>query len=155
MERHAHDSDSAPLDATLDEHRGLMETVSAVEGCLDSPPDREGKWRSALVSELARLTDALRCHFGTESQGALYQEIPERFPRFAQRLRDLEAEHASILADAESVLKLGREETGDRIYEQRRLNARAQLLVATLRRHEAEENEIILSAHWDEVGAGD
>jgi hypothetical protein len=30
-----------------------------------------------------------------------------------------------------------------------------QLMVATIRRHEAEENEIVIQAHWDEVGVGD
>ena len=155
MERPTAEPDPPRLDATLDEHRGLMETVAALEQCLDTPPDREGRWRETLLESLTQLTDTMRCHFSAEQDGALYQEIPERFPRFAQRLRALAAEHESILADAEAALKLGRDGTGDRIYEQRQLNARVQLLVATIRRHEAEENEIILSAHWDEVGVGD
>ena len=41
------------------------------------------------------------------------------------------------------------------IYQMRELNAQVQLLVATIRRHEAAENEIVIEAHWDEVGVGD
>ena len=33
--------------------------------------------------------------------------------------------------------------------------ARVALLIATIRRHEAEENEIIMEAYWDELGAAD
>ncbi len=42
-----------------------------------------------------------------------------------------------------------------RIHSLREFNAGVQLLIASIRRHEAEENEVVLSAHWQEYGAGD
>ena len=155
MEQHGNGQDRASLDGTLHEHRDVMQVVAEVEACLDTPPDREGRWIAAITEKLPALCETLRCHFSVEQEGALYREIPERFPRFAQRLETLAAEHRAILEAAEAVMAMGRDLGGSRIYEQRELNSRAQLLVATIRRHEAEENEIIMSANWDEVGAGD
>lgn len=143
------------LQGTLDEHRDLVQVVAEVEACLDRPPDREGRWADDLVDKLPTLVDVLRCHFSAEQQGALYTELPERFPRFAERLAELAAEHAKILATADDVVERSKKVGRAHIYEQRELNARVELLVSTIRRHEAEETEIILSAHWDEMGTGD
>ena len=41
------------------------------------------------------------------------------------------------------------------VYDLRELNAAVQLFVATLRRHEAAENEIVVHSLWDELGTGD
>jgi hypothetical protein len=155
LDEQSTDRNRASLDDTLHEHKDLMQSVTDVETCLDTPPDREGRWIAALLEKLPALSETLRCHFSVEQEGALYREIPERFPRFAQRLEQLAREHREILEIAEDVIARAGELGGSRIYEQRELNARVQLLVATIRRHEAEENEIIMSANWDEVGAGD
>jgi hypothetical protein len=155
VEQQGSDRPGSSLDATLHEHRDVMQAVAEVEACLDTPPDREGEWVRRLLGSLPELADTLRCHFSAEQEGALYREVPERFPRFAHRLETLGREHGEILRTADDVIASAKSLRGARIYEQRELNARVQLLVATIRRHEAEENEIILSANWDEVGAGD
>ena len=143
------------LEGTLDEHRDLVQIVAEVEACLDRPPDREGHWIDALVEKLPTLVDSLRCHFVAEQQGALYCEVPLKFPRFAERLEQLAQEHGKILEAADDVIARSKTVGRAHIYEQRELNARVQMLISTIRRHEAEETEIILSAHWDEMGTGD
>ena len=140
---------------TLAEHRDAMEVVSEVEDCLDRHPDLEGGWIGQIREELPRLADTLRAHFAAEQEGPLYRQLPLSHPRFAERLRRLEAEHAGILRSIVEVTRQAEELEEPQLYEVREFNAALQLLVATIRRHEAEENEIILSAHWDEVGAGD
>ena len=150
----AHGNGSS-LEGTLGEHRDLVQMVAEVEACLDRPPDREGHWIDALVEKLPALIDSLRCHFSAEQQGALYCEVPVKYPRFADRLDVLAGEHPKILEAAEEVITLSKTVGRAHIYEQRELNARVQLLISTIRRHEAEETEIILSANWDEMGTGD
>ena len=39
--------------------------------------------------------------------------------------------------------------------ESRELRERVRVLIATLRRHEAQENEILWRAYWDDAGGGD
>jgi len=142
-------------DELLVEHRGCMEVVIEVERCLDCQPDREGRWVSRLLECLPRLATTLRTHFDVEQQGPLYRKLPISFPRFADRLEHLEAEHVRILEVVDRALARARDLRTAEMYEIRELNAQIQLLVATIRRHEAEEDEIILQAHWDEVGVGD
>jgi len=156
MEKNAPDTGLRSIvEETLAEHRDAMEVVSSVEGCLDRHPDLEGGWIGRIRDELPRLSDTLRAHFAVEQEGPLYRQLPVSHPRFADRLARLEAEHARILSSIEEVTRQAEELRDPQMYEVREFNAAVQLLVATIRRHEAEENEIILSAHWDEVGAGD
>jgi hypothetical protein len=143
------------LDETLDDHRKAMQIVSGVEDCLDRHPDRHGEWIANLLEELKRLIEMLRCHFAAEQEGPLYRTLPVSHPRFASRLSKLEGEHDQILRAVEQAVQKAQSLDQPQLYEIREYNAELQLLVATIRRHEAEENEIILSAHWDEVGTGD
>jgi len=137
------------------EHRGCMEVVAEVERCLDCQPDREGRWVSRLLESLPKLATTLRSHFEVEQQGPLYRKLPISFPRFAHRLEQLEAEHVRILEVVDGAVARARDLQTAEMYEIRELNAQVQLIVATIRRHEAEEDEILVQAHWDEVGVGD
>ena len=156
MEKNAPDTGlKSIVEETLAEHRDAMEVVSSVEDCLDRHPDLDGGWIAQIREELPRLSDTLRAHFAVEQEGPLYRQLPLSHPRFADRLSRLEAEHAGILRAITEVTRQAEELHDPQLYEVREFNAAVQLLVATIRRHEAEENEIILSAHWDEVGTGD
>ena len=143
------------VDETLEEHRGCMRVVAEVEECVDRQPDREGAWLGRLVECLPRLASTLRAHFQVEQEGPLYRKLPVSFPRFAHRLEQLEAEHVRILEAVDGIVARARDMSDGRVHEMRELNAQVQLLIATIRRHEAEENEIVVQAHWDEVGVGD
>jgi hypothetical protein len=143
------------VDEIREEHRGCMEVVAEVEGCLDCRPDREGRWVSRLLESLPRLATTLRTHFEVEQQGPLYRKLPIDFPRFAHRLEQLEAEHVRILEVVDGAVARARNLAGSEMSDVRELNAQVQLVVATIRRHEAEEDEILIQAHWDEVGVGD
>jgi len=145
----------AALDATLDDHRQCMQVVADVEACLEEHPDREGQWIGRLLPRLEALHGTLRAHFREEEQAALYREVPERFPRFAERLERLAGEHADILERADALVRRAGSLDSSRIHELREFNAGVQLLIAGIRRHEAEENEVVLSAHWQEFGEGD
>ena len=97
----------------------------------------------------------MRVHFRTEETGPIYRQLPIKHPRLADRAAALEAEHKQILATirdvADKAHALGEAEP----CELRELNAQVQLLLATLQRHEAQENELVLEANWTDVGAGD
>ncbi len=155
-ERAGQGVDSGSLvDETLDEHRETMQAVARVEQWLDRSPTVEGDWLEQIRDELPQLAATLRCHFSEEQQGPLYRTLPVSHPRFAERLRKLEAEHARIIRAVDDAVQRAKDLHDPQLYELRELNAQLQLLVATVRRHEAEENEIILEAHWDGVGTGD
>lgn len=144
------------VDETLDEHRGCMQAVADVEGCLDRKPDDPPRWVAELKRRLAALRESLGHHFEGEEAGPMFRELPTRHPRLAPRLADLEAEHATMIEAMDRLLeKAGALGPEPETFELRELNARTQLLVANIRRHEAAENEIVVQAYWDEVGVGD
>ena len=143
------------LQDTLSEHRDCMRVVSDVEAILDQHSDREGAWISRLLDKLPALAESMGSHFKAEEQGVLFRELPVKKPRLASRIEKLVAEHATMLRSAGDVVERARGLSDPEIYELRELNALVRLLIATIRRHEAEENEIIMGAYWDELGAAD
>lgn len=143
------------VESAREEHRECMQVVAELEDCLDRHPDREGKWVRGLLGVLPRLESALLEHFEHEQGGALFRKVPLTHPQYAQRLARLEREHDAIVERIRDVGEKARAADGDKLYELRELNAQAQMLVATIRRHEAEETEILIGAHWEEIGAGD
>ncbi len=150
------DDSKIDIDGTLDEHRACMRVVSEVEECLGCQPDRDGAWVGRLQNSLTKLSRTMRAHFEAEEQEPLFRDLPATQPQFAERLARLESEHRQMLEELDAVMaKANNLLHKDRIYEQREVNGLVQLLIAKIRRHEAEENEILIEAHWDEVGVGD
>jgi len=156
----ANDDASTPRDdlvvETLDEHRTCMRVVTDLEGFLATPADPGGRWVEGLVERLDRLCGTLKAHFESEQDGPLFRQLPLSKPRLAGRLARLEKEHAEIL-EAGHATRIRAEELKDgaETYQLHELNARVQLLIAKIQRHESEENEIVLDAHWSDLGMGD
>lgn len=150
------DTETADLLAeTQDEHRRCLKAVANLETCLERAPDEEGVWLDEVLRILPELDTNLRDHFADEEQGPLFTRLPHRFPRFDGRLRDLRAEHPRLVAAVEECRRKADALRGADPFDMRELKAQLQLLVARLRRHEATEYEIVVEAHWDEVGVGD
>lgn len=140
---------------TLDEHESCMKLVAEVEGCLDRPAEDVEAWVADLRQKLTRLQETLRRHFEGEEAGPLFRDLAVKHPRLSGPLAQLEAEHPVILEDIEAVLRKAGSMEDTAHFEIRELNARAQLVVARIQRHEAAENELVLEAHWSEIGVGD
>lgn len=144
------------VDDTLDEHRSCMRLVADLEQHLACPADREGRWAEGVAQRLARLAETMKAHFDAEQRGPLFRQLPLTHPRLSDRLARLEKEHDEILAGSEATrLQAEALKGGAEPYRLHELNARVQLLIAKIQRHESEENELVLEAHWSELGMGD
>jgi len=154
-EQRSETSKEESIQNTLDEHRECMQFVSALEACLDRQPDGSGRWVADLLEHLPGLARTMREHFEGEERGPLYGDLPQRRPRTATRLEALKVEHPLMLAEIAKIIDIAGDMGDAEIYELRELNARIQLFVARLRRHEAAENELIFEVYWDDVGTGD
>jgi len=140
---------------TLDEHRECMQYVVALEACLDRRPDDAGLWIGGLLEHLPGLARTMREHFEAEEEGALFTDLPKRNPMVHARLKVLKEEHPRLLHDVERIMEITAGLRDAELYELREINARIQLFIARLRRHEATENELIFEAYWDDYGTGD
>jgi hypothetical protein len=147
--------ESTSIRSAVDEHEGCMQGVVAIEHCLDREPDLEGRWLAELTAKLSEVRQQLADHFEIEEQGPLYRELPIRYPHLADSIERLLKEHPMMLEQTGAAIAHAERLQSPELYELRELSARTQLLVARIRRHEAEENEMAFSAMWDEMGTGD
>ena len=143
------------MQETLEEHRACMQRVSDLEACLDCHPDDSGRWVARLLEHLPALARTMGEHFQDEERGTLFTDLSLRRPWIVTRLESLKEEHPQMLHEIEKLIDLAGNLRTAETYELRELNARIQLFVARLRRHEAAENELIFEVYWDDFGVGD
>ena len=139
----------------LGQHKSCLEALRDFEATLDRTPEPDGAWVRALAAKLPMLAEVLREHFEDEEQGPLFRSLPEEFPQLSGRLARLQREHVQILEQIASLTRATSRLVEAEVYDLRELAAKLQLLAARVRRHEAEEDEALLSAYWDEAGCGD
>jgi len=132
------------------QHHACMAIPEALQRCVASRGDGDPTWRRAADALIAELCLALVQHFADEVRSELFVDLPRARPWDAARLARLAAEHPVILA---GFADLRRElaDLADASAESRWI-ARLRAAIATLRRHEAEETEIMLIAGWDDLG---
>ena len=143
------------LEKTRDEHHGCMKALAEVENCLGHYSETEGSGHTEILDRLKALNTTLRHHFQGEEEG-LFRKLPVDHPHLAPRFTKLQDEHTAILELLQAVIR--KKEAVDKQAEVSRpfeLSAKVKLLVATLRRHEAEEDELMMEAHWRTVGVSD
>lgn len=146
---------SDPRNLVLEEHRTLTTRVSQLDDLAAQGAKRGPGWSLELNKLTLDVLEHLKMHFSGDAEGNLFAEISMSCPHFSGRLASLAAEHSKILESFRQVAeRAGSHEAGDGEAE-RRLCLQAQAAVATLRRHEAEENEIIMRAYWEDLGAPD
>jgi len=138
------------VDQLLDEHRACLELLNRVEQCLEgvTGPVQDDE----ALSCLRKLEDTLQKHFKGEEEGFLLQ-LPLECPHLAARFQKLEDEHSGILDSLSGVLKnAGKPEMDAADRRPGSLKDHVQRLFVTIRRHEAEENELVMEAYWDTLG---
>lgn len=138
----------------LDEHHRCMRLAGEVEALLRG--DDGSAWAESLHERLGILREALAKHFHGEETGYLFVGLPEAHPRFGNRLDRLREEHAPMLEALDDARERARALGQDGgTMDAKTLRKRVLAVISMLRRHEAEENEIIYCAHWDDLGEGD
>jgi hypothetical protein len=141
--------------ATLAEHRGCRKLIGEVEDCLNVDPADPEQWVSTLHDAVRNLARGLQEHFQSEENGPLFSALPASHPHLATALGELKEEHSEILDDVASALARANALHGPERFQLRELTARVQILVARICRHEAQENELVIRAHWEGSIMGD
>ena len=111
-------------------------------------------WLADARRTLTILLEEFPGHFGRE-EGGLYQTVPAENPRFARRLGELEREHPELLEMLRGAADCAASCTEPNPDGLRDLAERCRGFIASLRRHEGAENEIIAQATWEDLGVGD
>ena len=141
--------------AILDEHRHVMEVVARVDECLWNSAPRDKAWGTELARRVGSVVEQLKLHFSGNAERSMFEELAHTAPHLIGKLRNLGAEHDQILTDFRRVAEMALEVDVTDSEAATRLAALARKAIAKLRRHEAEENEIVLDAVLEDLGGGD
>lgn len=141
---------SSDVEALMDEHRGCLALLKRVETCVHGGPEPiDG---DQLRELLQKLDKTLRKHFKGEEEG-FFAQLPVEQPWLAESFATLEKEHETILSSLDALIETaGKPLDGADGSALSALKIQAQRLILTLRRHEAQENELVMDAHWYTLG---
>lgn len=142
----------AEAEAAFLEHGEISEGVVEFEKWLESGSGDDSAWATHLHQRLVPLCNTLKAHFASEEGSSLYKKLPERSVGFAEAVERLFDEHYDMIREIESLIQAAHAITGSTFDGDRRiLTRRARGVIFALRRHEAEENEILHQVYWEDL----
>jgi hypothetical protein len=85
----------------------LHDELLELDQALTAPaPGRVKEWTVAVADALRKLREAFDEHiFVTEKENGLYEEILDKSPRLAGKIKRLEDEHPLVLADVDDTIR--------------------------------------------------
>ncbi|MBC8353181.1 MAG: hemerythrin domain-containing protein [Planctomycetes bacterium] len=132
------------------EHEELRELLGEIHRTLANRLAAVASVSAMLVS----LGDHIKTHFEEEETTGLFDNIVDRAPRLSERIDALRTEHQQLLAVVRQLNEVARNGDGSVDWWQR-LNTDFHKFSAELMHHETAENDILLEAYTDDIGASD
>ena len=93
-------------------------------------------------------------HFAEEETAGFFDDVVDRAPRLSDRIDALRTEHQQLLAAIRRLNEVAGDGDGSADWWQR-LEAAFHQFSNDLMHHESTENEILLEAYTDDIGAAD
>jgi hypothetical protein len=148
-----------PREKVLAEHHRLRETLNKLRSFLQQPrPEQHATgahaWGQALAERLLDLHGRLFCHFRTEQEGGLFDELRQRAPQSDHSVDQLEVEHGQMLKQLRELLFSALAYASNEELPDPGLRRRTGELMELLDHHEAEETRLIEDAYWQDLGRG-
>jgi len=143
--------DTALYSAIMEEHEALKEDIARLRSAASGPqgmPDE--RWRADMLGQLAKLRECLRKHFELEDVGGYLEPVMEKRPGLGRSVCRLHNQHDEILIELGNVNDACRKEAPTA-----EIVTRALRVLDLLRKHEAEESDLIQGALGDDLGVGD
>lgn len=143
----------AEAEAAFLEHGEISEDVAEFEKWLESGESGDAVWAGRLGEQLAPLCNTLKAHFAGEESSGLYNKVPPGAGDYSDAIERLFDEHYDMIREIESLIQSAHAITGNTFEGDRQaLSRRARGIIFALRRHEAEENEILHKIYWGDTG---
>ena len=141
--------------AVLEEHERVIEVVARLEAWVAPKVPRDNAWPGELCRRAGAVLEQLKIHFSGDAESSVFRELATTAPHLIGKLTALGTEHAEILKNFRDIAECAAGADVRNEVRVNRLTVQSRKTIATLRRHEAEENEIILQSIWEDLGAGD
>ncbi|MFN8643409.1 MAG: hemerythrin domain-containing protein [Candidatus Binatia bacterium] len=133
-----------------DDHHQLRREAAALLVLAEHGGPLDRARSEVFVERLSHLAQHLREHFALEEAGGYLVEVVLQRPGLQTRVDSLQRQHATLLAEAESLTRdlLGAQPAHDAL-------SRLVRLLEALRRHENGEHDLFQQAFSDDLGSGD
>ncbi len=122
-----------------DLHRRLADRLEEVAG---------------VAEMMASLDEHVQTHFNEEETAGLFDDVVERAPRLSERIANLRTEHQQLLAAVRELKQAADQGDGSADWWQG-LNSAFHSFSKELMHHENTENDILMEAYTDDIGAAD
>lgn len=109
-------------------------------------------WRLEFIWRLRDFKNHLLKHFELEEEGGFMAEILSESPEAINQVKKLEAEHGQIVSELDGIIADLKKIHEKEIPKLEDIRSRVTQLMATIRNHEAAENELIQTVYYQEYG---
>lgn len=136
----------------------MLVSVGELEAALARATfDREDKWLQQVLKSLSRLHEALtRQSIELHSDDGLMAEIVHETPRLSARVDQLRDQHATVLAEIESLRDQFATEQQSQLHPNvTDMRSRVEKLIAKLRQFQTVETDLAYEATLVDIGVGD
>lgn len=136
------------------EHTRLLAGAEALLAAWPHDAQKAADLRPCLVQVLTELRAKLQAHFAEEEAPEYMSEAVTAAPRLTTRANELLQQHSQLLATLDRVIAdvASQGLTGDQLVDEREV---LRTLICDLRRHEQDEDDLLLDAFDDDIGSGD
>jgi len=141
----------------LEEHRELRKKVKGLREYICEPRPAIGEvgahsWAADLASQLVNLHDELVRHFRFEDQSGMVEDVAMQHPRALGRAEDLVDEHPQMLKELRRLMAEALDYSEGHPPEDCPLRRSVCALLNQLEEHERDENDLIMSLEFDDLG---
>jgi hypothetical protein len=141
---------------TREQRDDLLECIHQLEAAMGSPaPGREREWSARASRDLKVVRESLERHvLSAEGSNGLFQELDLACIPSAQLITtDLRREHSLILDQVRRLEKAlsAQDQPADFVA----LRQEAEQVLSLIRRHNANEVDLIFKCFWLDIGVGD
>lgn len=141
----------------LREHEEVKRLMGELEQVLEEETRAEIKlpWIIRFHDKLTAFRDHLKQHFVLEEEGGLMSDIISIIPQAAAQAERLCQDHVTIMSNLDELIKRAEFLSCEASKAFAEFQSRVTRALSAIRNHEAEENELVMSAYCNDVSAAD
>ncbi len=144
----------------MEEHKELRAKVQEIRTFLEQSRPEVGQtgahtWAVALARRIFDLHDRLVLHFRFEERSGMAEEFTVQYPRAAQELDDILADHPAILSQLREIVTCALIYSEGHTPSDAALRRKTTAVLDYLGRHERQETSLIQRVEYRDFGVGD
>ncbi len=144
------------IEKTLEEHYQIKQLIESMNKSIENKPEDElSKWQQNMHQQALELYKHLKEHFDLEEDGGFMTPVLEAQPASAPTVKFLQDEHQVLLNELDKLVETMCQPACLTNPECEKLCEDFKQLMATLRKHERNEDQLMQSVYTVDIGTKD